>query len=140
MALDPVAYPPLLPELTEHNRPFWDGCRAGELRLQQCDKCHHLWYPESSVCPECLSTQISWVAVSGRATLWSWITMHQNYFPAFESERPYNVAFVRLAEGPHLMSTLVDMSAELRLDAPLEVVFEEVPGDRMIPKFQVVAS
>jgi uncharacterized protein len=136
--MDTVAYPDLLPAITEANRPFWDGCREGELRLQSCTACATLRYPESHVCPNCLSTDSTWSATSGRGRLWSWIVMHQRYFPAFADELPYNVAFVRLDEGPHLMSSLVEIPDDLRIDEPVEAVFVPVPGDRVIPKFRVL--
>jgi uncharacterized protein len=138
VALDPESYPALLPAITDLNRPFWDGCRAGELRVQRCRACGTLRFPESFVCPNCLSGDHGWEPVSGRGTLWSWITMHQRYLEAFAGELPYNVAFVRLEEGLHLVAALVDPPDVLRIDAPVEVVFVEVPGRRVIPKFRVV--
>jgi uncharacterized OB-fold protein len=138
MTLNPESYPQLLPTITDLNRPFWDGCRAGELRVQRCGSCGTLRFPESFICPNCLSSDHAWVPVSGRGTLWSWITMHQRYFDAFAGELPYNVAFVRLDEGLHLVTSLIDPPVDLSIDAGVEVVFVEVPGDRMIPKFRVL--
>jgi uncharacterized protein len=138
MALDPESYQQLLPAVTDLNRPFWEGCGAGELRVQRCDVCATRRFPESFVCPHCLSSGYHWEAVSGRGTLWSWIVMHQRYFPAFSNELPYNVAFVRLEEGLNLITALVDPPADLCIDAPVEVVFVEVPDGRSIPKFKVV--
>jgi uncharacterized protein len=140
MAYDSESFPRLLPAITDLNQPFWDGCSAGELRTQQCSSCGTRRFPESFICPNCLSDAYTWEAVSGRGTLWSWIVMHQRYFDAFADELPYNVAFVRLDEGLHLITALVDPPAELRVDVAVEVVFVEVPGGRIIPKFQVVAA
>lgn len=136
--MDAGAYQNLLPAITEANRPFWDGCRAGELRLQSCNACGTLRYPESYVCPKCLSAEYTWKATSGRGRLWSWIVMHQRYFPAFADELPYNVAFVHLDEGPHIMSSLVELPEGLRVDEPVEAVFVPMPGDRVIPRFRVL--
>ena len=30
-----------LPEITEDNRPFWEGCKQHKLLLQRCSKCSH---------------------------------------------------------------------------------------------------
>lgn len=135
--MDAETYPALLPDVTDANRPYWDGCRAGELRLQVCDDCGTHRFPDSAVCPNCLSGRAQWRAVSGRGRVWSWITMHQRYFAAFADEVPYNVAFIHLDEGPYLMSSLVEVPEDLRVDEPVEVVFEAVPGDRVIPRFEV---
>ena len=136
--MDADAYPRLLPAETDTNRPFWEGLRDGELRLQSCNACATVRYPESYVCPNCLSPDYTWQAASGRGRLWSWIVMHQRYFSAFEDELPYNVAFIHLDEGPYLMSSLVEIPDGLRIDEPVEVEFEPVPGDRVIPKFRVI--
>ena len=34
-----------LPVITGENQPFWDACKAGELRMQQCTECRHVRYP-----------------------------------------------------------------------------------------------
>lgn len=134
------AYLKLLPTITDSNREFWAGCSAGELRLQACEECGQFRYPDSQVCPNCLSDRFSWKATSGRGVLWSWIIMHQKYYEAFADELPYLVAFVQLEEGPFMMSTLVPGSAEPQIDAGLEVVFDRVADDRSVPKFRLVAQ
>jgi uncharacterized OB-fold protein len=132
------AFERILPAVTDANRPYWDGLASGELRLQVCpiDGVHR--FPESPVCPTCLSPEFSWQSVSGRATLWSWIVMHQRYFDAFDDERPYPIAFVRLEEGPLMMSTVLGDPASLSVDAPLTLDFKKV-GERNIPCFRVAA-
>lgn len=128
-----------LPTLTNLNRPYFEGAKRGEFRLQRCDGCGHHWYPASSHCPRCLSRDYQWVRVSGRGRVWSWIVMHQRYFKAFEAEMPYNVAFIQLEEGPFLMSTVVGVpKGALRCDMPVEVVFEDATEDVAVPKFQPV--
>jgi uncharacterized OB-fold protein len=131
------AYRQLLPEITDANRPFWEGCLAGELRLQVCGSCGHRRYPDSPVCPRCLSHEFEWRAQNGRGRLWSWIIMHQRYLDAFADELPYVVLLVELEDGPWMISALDGDPSELRIDQPLEVVFARVDGDRALPKFRV---
>jgi uncharacterized OB-fold protein len=72
---------------------------------------------------------------SGRASLWSWIVMHRQYFPDFPP--PYIVALVELEEGPMLMSTVVGCDAGgLRAGLPLVAVFERVDEDHALLKFK----
>jgi uncharacterized OB-fold protein len=62
---------------------------------------------------------------------------HQRYFPAFEADLPYNVAYVELQEGPRLMTNLVECEADdIRCDMPVEVVFEDVTPEISLPKFR----
>lgn len=127
----------MLPAVTDANRGFWDGTLAGELRMQYGDS-GVPQFPEYPVDRVSLGTKLEWRKVSGRATLWSWVVMHQKYFAAFADEVPYLVAFVQLEEGPFMISTIVDAPAELKCGMPLEVVFDRLSEDRVIPKFKVV--
>ncbi|MGH3588547.1 MAG: Zn-ribbon domain-containing OB-fold protein [Pseudonocardia sp.] len=133
--MDVAAYANLLPEITPRNQPFWDGCAAGELRLQRCTDCGTYRFPDSSVCPNCLSDAATWEAVSGEGTIWSWCTMHQKYFAAFADEVPYQLVYVQLAEGPLVISVLDDGTTEPRLGQAVRAVFGPIAGDRPVLKF-----
>src|SRR5579875_1867422 len=126
----------LLPPVTEANRQFWEGAAAGELRLQVCDDCGTVRFPDSQLCPNCLSHATTWKPVSGRGKVWSWICMHQNYLSAFSDQLPYIVLFVELDEGPRLMSSFQGDPETLAIDMPVEVVFESVGDTRAVPSFR----
>ena len=133
------AYTKPLPRPNALSQPFWDGARQHELRLQRCEACGKHRFPPSPRCPECLSDATQWVKASGRGKVWSWIRMWQRYFPAFEGELPYNVAYVELDEGPRLMTNLVGVDdADIRCDMPVEVVFDDVTDEVTLPKFRPV--
>jgi len=126
-----------VPELTEVNRPFFDAAADGRLAIQRCTMCGHNWFPPARRCPTCLSSDVEWVDASGRATLWSWIRMHQKYFAGFADELPYIVGYVELAEGPLMMSSIVGADPEsLACDMPLTVVFEKAWNGLALPKFR----
>ncbi len=40
-----------VPEPTPETQPFWDGCAAGELRLQRCTICGQAYFYPRPVCP-----------------------------------------------------------------------------------------
>jgi hypothetical protein len=131
------AYRQLLPAISDANRPFWEGCLAGELRLQACSSCGHRRFPDSPICPRCLSHDFEWQPHSGRGRLWSWIVMHQRYLEAFADELPYVVVLVELEDGPWMISALDGDAEALRIDQRLEVLFSPVDAERAIPKFRV---
>ena len=58
-----------LPAITPETRHFWEGTRAGELRLQKCAACKHVYFPPRPFCPQCASSDVSVFRASGRATL-----------------------------------------------------------------------
>lgn len=129
-----------IPELTQLNRPHFEAAAHGRLSIQRCGSCGHRWFPPAKRCPACLSTDVEWVEVSGEATLWSWIRMHQKYFAGFAGELPYLVGFVQLAEGPFMVAGLVEADPEeLVCDLPLRVVFQEARDGIVLAKFRPAA-
>ena len=53
-----------LPLPTAISAPYWDGLKAHELRVQQCDQGHWLFFPRTH-CPTCGSRHLEWKPVSG---------------------------------------------------------------------------
>lgn len=125
-----------LPEFTDENRPFWDGARSEELRMQQCTNCRHIRYPIGRICPECLEEGHDWVPLSGRGEVYSSIVFHQVYNKAFADDVPYNVALVQLDEGPRMFSNVVGVPpSEVRVGDRVRVVFDRVTEEVTIPRF-----
>jgi len=129
-----------VPRPTPETQPYWDGARAGELRIQRCTACGgHYFYPRP-LCPRCGSTAVEWVRASGRATLHSYVINHRPA-PGFEDEAPYAIAVVALEEGPRMMANIVGMDStpeNLVLDMDLVVTFQE-RGDQCLPAFRPAA-
>ena len=61
--------PTLLPHIDPDNEPFWQGCREGELRLQQCPVSGRLIFPPRPINPWSPRHKPVWVQLSGRGTL-----------------------------------------------------------------------
>lgn len=125
-----------LPRINGINRPFFEGCGAGELRLQRCQapNCgRHVYFPRVC-CPHCGGGDLVWEAVSGRGTIRTHTLVRRPQHPAFLPEAPYVVLAVTLAEGPLMYSRLVDRPSE---DANLigravEAVFvDHTPGQKL---------
>ena len=90
----------LLPALDEETAPFWDGTKAGELRVQACGNCDRLRHPPRPMCPHCRSTERTWRRMSGRGTVWSYMIPHPPLLTAYSEVAPYNVIVVELEEEP----------------------------------------
>lgn len=132
-----TAYSKPLPAITDENRSYWESARAHRLALPRCTNCGRFRYPPTSFCPYCLSDATEWAPVSGRATVYSFIIMHQVYDKAFEGDVPYNVAAVELEEGPRLYSNLVEIANEdIRVGMPLSIVYENVTDEVTLVKFR----
>jgi uncharacterized OB-fold protein len=125
-----------LPAITPETRHFWEGTRAGELRLQKCNACSHVYFPPRPFCPQCASTEIAVMRASGRASLYSYV-IHHRATPGFVP--PYSIAVVELEEGPRMMTNIVETEQTpqaLRLDMPLEVVFQRMNDEISLPLFR----
>ena len=126
-----------LPQPTPETQHFWDGCKAGELRLQRCRACTQAYFPPRPVCPACGGQDIEVFAASGRASLYSYIINHRPR-PDMGPE-PHSIAVVALEEGPRMMTNIVDCPQTpeaLWLDMPLEVVFAKQTETITLPFFK----
>ncbi|MGH9028347.1 MAG: Zn-ribbon domain-containing OB-fold protein [Acidimicrobiales bacterium] len=90
----------LLPAQDEESAPFWEGAKAGELRVQACGSCGRLRHPPRPMCPHCRSVERTWKTMSGRGKLWSFVVAHPPLLPAYAEIAPYNVVVVELDEEP----------------------------------------
>ena len=125
-----------VPTPSPDSQPFYDGAKRGELMIQRCSRCGVSRFVARTFCAECGSSESAWVRASGRATLISWAHVHQKYHPAFLAETPYPIATIELAEGPRLVSDLVQLGdTKLRAGLPLQVIFDDA-GEWKIPKFK----
>ena len=119
--------------------PFFAGCRAGELRIPRCESCGAWnWYPPL-FCKACGAPAPRWTPVSGRAKLFTWTFVHRAFLDEFTARVPYLTALVELEEDPslRLATLLVEVDrATLRLDLPLEVMFEKIDERLTLPRFR----
>lgn len=125
-----------LPQPTPETQHFWDGCLAGELRLQKCTDCAHTYFPPRPFCPACASRNVEVTKASGKATLYSYVINHR---PRPDFDGAHSIAVVELAEGPRMMTNIVDCPQTpeaLELDMALEVTFEKASTDIALPKFR----
>jgi uncharacterized OB-fold protein len=125
-----------VPAITPEMRPFFEGARRRELRVQRCTACGTQRFPARAICSDCLSTDSEWVSVSGRGEIFSFNVMHQVYHPGFAREVPYAVVVVKLVEGPKMVSNLVGVQPQdIRVGTPVRVVFEDITDEVTLPKF-----
>ncbi|MFI1363001.1 Zn-ribbon domain-containing OB-fold protein [Streptomyces griseochromogenes] len=114
------------PEPDAFTRPYWEAAASGRLLVRRCGTCGRAHHYPREFCPHCWSEQVVWEEASGRATLYTWSTVHRNDLPPFGDRTPYVAAVVDLAEGPRMMTELVECGAgDLVAGMPLRVMFRE---------------
>lgn len=102
--------------------PYWAAAREGRLLLKKCLDCGRTHYYPRALCPFCLSDRGEWVEASGEGTIYSWSVERR-------AQPPYAIAFVTLAEGPTLMTNIVDCDFDgLAIGQRVTLAFEERDG------------
>ena len=115
---------------------FWEGVRAGELRVQQCDACGLLRHYPQPLCPECHDGRFHWERLSGRGTIYSYCVSHRAFHPAWKDHVPYVIATIELDEGVRMVCDLLGVDpASVQIDARVRAEFAELPGQGMMPRF-----
>ena len=129
--------PRTLPKPSPETRHYWDGCKAGELRLQRCRHGCGPYFPPRPFCPHCASRDVEVFTASGKATLYSYVINHRPR-PDIGTE-PHSIAVVELAEGPRMMTNVINCPQTpeaLQLDMPLQVVFGNESAEIALPYFE----
>lgn len=132
--------PTELPPVDEVTAEWWDATRDGTLYVQACGACGRRQHHPRSLCLACGRTdQLGWIRASGDATIDTWTLVHRA--PAPDIEVPYLVARVRLAEGPVLLTNLVDVpSDELTIGRAVQLAWRALPDGRQLPVFTLAAT
>jgi uncharacterized OB-fold protein len=96
---------------------LFDAAAQGTLLLPRCKACGRAhWYPRP-VCPFCFGTDIEWMTASGRGTIYSFSAMKAG-------DETYTIAYVKLPEGPTMLTNLVDCDEkDLAIGGDVRVAF-----------------
>jgi uncharacterized OB-fold protein len=125
-----------LPSPDNDTEEFWAGTREHRLVIQRCGACGDAYFYPRPFCPKCWSDDVTSVAASGDATLYTWSVVHVNDLPPFHERVPYVAAIVDLVEGPRMMTNVVDCdSTDLEVGMALRVSYRELTPEVTIPVF-----
>jgi uncharacterized OB-fold protein len=128
-----------LPQATPETKPFWDGLRQQKLMVQRCKnkKCGKAYFYPRPWCPQCQSWDVEWFEATGKGKLYSF---NINYRPPpYMGTDPIVIAVVELAEGPRILSNLVDVEPDPNLihcDMPVEILYQKMSDEVTLPKFR----
>ena len=102
--------------------PYWVAAREGKLLLKRCRSCGKSHYYPRPICPYCMSADTEWQQASGAGTVYSW-SVERRATP------PYAIAFVTLAEGPTLLTAIVDCDLDsIAIGQQVRLTFETRDG------------
>jgi acetyl-CoA acetyltransferase/uncharacterized OB-fold protein len=125
-----------LPALGGPSAPFWTGGADGELRLPTCPECSALLHPSLTVCPTCLTDDLTWTAVAGTAVVVGCTVNEQMWLPSMPP--PYSLAIVSLTAAPDVRLTTNVVGCDpndVHVGMPVRVTFHQ-QGDVWFPLFE----
>ncbi len=122
------------PSMTPLTQPWFDACREGALLLQRCADCDHWQFYPRFFCTACAGENLSWERASGAGRVASFSVVRRAVSQAYEA--PYVVALIDLAEGPRMMSQVVDCDSDaVTVGQPVKVRFEAWSDEVSMPVF-----
>jgi uncharacterized OB-fold protein len=126
-----------LPTIEGDSEPFWTALRDdGVFSIVSCNNCGAVHHYPRPFCPVCWSDDVELVAASGKATLYTYSTVYMNDLSPFKDDLPYVAAVVELAEGPRVMTTLVDCdAADIKIGMPVRMVPKQLTDDVVVAVF-----
>jgi uncharacterized OB-fold protein/acyl dehydratase len=125
---------PIRPAIGPDTAYYWEGAKAGELRIQRCADCGTLRHPPGPMCPKCHSLNRDFVVASGRGEVHSYVVHH--YPPVPGRTPPYVVAVVELEEGVRVVGNVNGCPPDdVTVGMPVKVVFDRVDDDLTLPQW-----
>nr|WP_281394898.1 OB-fold domain-containing protein [Xanthobacter tagetidis] len=121
------------------DQPFWDFCKARELRIQACADCGKLRHPPMPACPACRSMRTTWRAVPGTGTVFSFTVCHYPAHASLKDVVPYNVSVVLLdgTDDIRIVSNVIDAEPdEIAIGMRVALAWDEVADGQVLPRFR----
>lgn len=112
------------------SEPFAEAAAKGIFKLPYCRSCNQPhWYPRP-ICPRCLSDKVEWESASGQGEIYTFTIMRR-------AKIPYAIGYVKLDEGPVMMSNLATEDFEaLHIGMRVKVFFEDDGEGNLVPLFE----
>ena len=116
---------------------YWAHSARGELMLQRCAACGHVQHYPRRCCSACQAQTLDTLVASGRGRVRSFTIIRRAVSAAFDADVPYIVALIELAEGPTLMTNLLEVAdvERVRIGDAVTLCFEQ-RGEVAVPQFR----
>ena len=117
------------PELNPEIEPYYAAASEGRLLVKACTDCGKAFHYPRALCPFCRSDATEWREAAATGTIYSFTVLRR-------APIPYAVASVELAEGPQMITNIVDCDFDaIRIGQAVRVVFKPSDGGAPVPMF-----
>ena len=117
------------PAVNLETQHFWDAAAEGKLLIKKCTACGDPHFYPRTHCPFCFSDKTEWVEASGKGIVYTYSVMRR-------APVPYAIAYVTLAEGPTVMTNIVDCDLNaIKIGQAVRLVFRPSEGGPPVPMF-----
>lgn len=126
-----------LPDITPESERYWAAAADGRLLLSECPDCGLVFHYPRARCPDCFG-ETNWLEASGNGIVYTYsVAEKMEGWP--EDDLPLVVAYVELAEGPRMMTALVDCEpTSVDIGADVSVMFVPTEQEDIgIPVFRL---
>ena len=121
------------PQPNPETKPYWEAASRGKLLIKRCEACGEVHFYPRALCPFCFSDRTVWQEASGDGTIYTFSVTRR-------APVPFAIAYVTLAEGPMMMTNIVDCDLDaIRIGQAVTVVFEPSEGGPPVPMFKPAA-
>ena len=124
------------PVINSTTAEFWKATTEGRFLLQRCNACNIvLWFPRRN-CPKCWTEDVSTFDAQQTGTVYSFTVVRKGK-GAFQDVGPFVIAYVELADGPRIMTNIVDCDIDaLHIGMPVEMVFHDTGEGSALYRFR----
>jgi uncharacterized protein len=85
--------------------PFVDYLEKGKIMATRCIKCGKSYFPPKTDCPNCMTSEVEWVEITGPGVLKTFTTVI--YGPTgFEDDAPYTLGIAEFKAGVRILGRI----------------------------------
>lgn len=119
------------------SQPFWDATGDGRIELPRCTSCGLVVFYPRGVCPDCQSTALVWETMAGTGEVYSFTITRSGGSRRWREHLPYVVAYVKLDEGPTLLTNVVGCDPDsVEIGMRVKAVFDDTGEGHALVRFE----
>ena len=119
------------PAMNPGDEPYFTAAGEGKLMLKKCKDCGKVHHYPRAICPFCFSQNLEWQQAKGSGEIYTYSVTRRG------GPVPYAIGYVKLDEGPSLMTNFVNCDLDvLKCGMKVKVCFVKSENGTAVPMFE----